>query len=68
MTDSASTLDNTEAATSPSIAQAANDLRAAAGERAREFVHTAESRAAAHSSRSASAAGVANAATAAIAG
>jgi ElaB/YqjD/DUF883 family membrane-anchored ribosome-binding protein len=47
MTDSASTLDNTEAATSPSISQAANDLRAAAGERAREFVHTAESRAAA---------------------
>jgi len=48
MTDSASTLDNAEAtAASPSIAQAANDLRAAAGERAREFVHTAESRAAA---------------------
>ena len=47
MTDSASTFDTTEAATSPSIAQAANDLRAAAGERAREFVHTAESRAAA---------------------
>ena len=42
ITDSASTLDNTEAtAASPSIAQAANDLRAAAGERAREFVHTA---------------------------
>lgn len=32
--------------TSPSIAQAANDLRAAAGEKAREFVHTAESKAA----------------------
>lgn len=48
MTDSASTLDNAETtAASPSIAQAANDLRAAAGERAREFVHTAESRAAA---------------------
>jgi hypothetical protein len=48
MTDSASTLDNAEAtAASPSISQAANDLRAAAGERARDFVHTAESRAAA---------------------
>lgn len=32
---------------SPSIAQAANDLRAAAGEKAREFVHTAEAKAAA---------------------
>jgi ElaB/YqjD/DUF883 family membrane-anchored ribosome-binding protein len=31
--------------TSPSIAQAANDLRTAAGEKAREFVHTAESKA-----------------------
>jgi ElaB/YqjD/DUF883 family membrane-anchored ribosome-binding protein len=30
----------------PSIGQAANDLRAAAGEKAREFVHTAESKAA----------------------
>ena len=30
----------------PSIAQAANDLRAAAGEKAREFVHTAEAKAA----------------------
>lgn len=30
---------------SPSIAQAANDLRTAAGEKAREFVHTAESKA-----------------------
>jgi ElaB/YqjD/DUF883 family membrane-anchored ribosome-binding protein len=30
----------------PSIAQAANDLRAAAGEKAREFVHTAETKAA----------------------
>ena len=29
----------------PSIAQAANDLRAAAGEKAREFVHTAENKA-----------------------
>jgi ElaB/YqjD/DUF883 family membrane-anchored ribosome-binding protein len=29
----------------PSVAQAANDLRAAAGERAREFVQTAEERA-----------------------
>jgi ElaB/YqjD/DUF883 family membrane-anchored ribosome-binding protein len=29
----------------PSIAQAANDLRAAAGEKAREFVHTAEAKA-----------------------
>ena len=29
----------------PSIAQAANDLRAAAGEKAREFVHTAETKA-----------------------
>lgn len=43
MTDPASTLDNTGA---PSIAHAANELRAAAGERAREFVHTAESKAA----------------------
>ena len=43
MTDPTSTLDNTGA---PSIAQAANDLRAAAGDRAREFVHTAESKAA----------------------
>jgi ElaB/YqjD/DUF883 family membrane-anchored ribosome-binding protein len=32
--------------TTPSIAQAANDLRAAAGEKAREFVQTAESKAA----------------------
>lgn len=31
----------------PSVSQAANDLRAAAGEKAREFVHTAEERAAA---------------------
>ena len=31
----------------PSVAQAANDLRAAAGEKAREFVHTAEEKAAA---------------------
>ncbi len=30
----------------PSIGQAANDLRAAAGEKARELVHTAESKAA----------------------
>jgi ElaB/YqjD/DUF883 family membrane-anchored ribosome-binding protein len=30
---------------SPSIAKAANDLRAAAGEKAREFVHTAETKA-----------------------
>ena len=30
---------------SPSIAQAANDLRSAAGDKAREFVHTAESKA-----------------------
>jgi len=30
----------------PSVSQAANDLRAAAGEKAREFVHTAESKAA----------------------
>lgn len=30
----------------PSISQAANDLRAAAGEKAREFVHTAEAKAA----------------------
>ena len=29
----------------PSVTQAANDLRAAAGEKAREFVHTAEERA-----------------------
>lgn len=29
----------------PSIGQAANDLRTAAGEKAREFVHTAESKA-----------------------
>lgn len=46
MTDSASTLDNAATGT-PSIAQAANDLRAAAGERAREFVHTTESKASA---------------------
>ena len=31
--------------TTPSISQAANDLRTAAGEKAREFVHTAESKA-----------------------
>lgn len=31
----------------PSVSQAANDLRAAAGEKAREFVHTAEQKAAA---------------------
>lgn len=31
----------------PSVAQAANDLRVAAGEKAREFVHTAEEKAAA---------------------
>ncbi len=31
----------------PSIGQAANDLRAAAGEKAREFVHTAEVKASA---------------------
>ena len=31
----------------PSVSQAANDLRAAAGEKAREFVHTAEEKAAA---------------------
>lgn len=31
----------------PSVAQAANDLRAAAGEKARELVHTAEEKAAA---------------------
>jgi ElaB/YqjD/DUF883 family membrane-anchored ribosome-binding protein len=31
----------------PSVSQAANDLRVAAGEKAREFVHTAEERAAA---------------------
>ena len=37
----------TAAPGSPSISQAANDLRAAAGEKAREFVHTAESKAAA---------------------
>ena len=30
---------------SPSIGQAANDLRAAAGEKAREFVHAAETKA-----------------------
>lgn len=35
------------APTSPSIAQAANDLRTAAGEKARELVHTAESKASA---------------------
>ncbi len=29
----------------PTVSQAANDLRAAAGEKAREFVHTAEERA-----------------------
>jgi ElaB/YqjD/DUF883 family membrane-anchored ribosome-binding protein len=32
---------------SPSVAQAANELRAAAGEKARELVHTAEEKAAA---------------------
>jgi ElaB/YqjD/DUF883 family membrane-anchored ribosome-binding protein len=37
----------TAAAPSPSISQAAHDLRAAAEEKAREFVHTAESKAAA---------------------
>ncbi len=47
MTDSVSSLDNTAATGAPSISQAANDLRAAAGEKAREFVHTAESRASA---------------------
>jgi ElaB/YqjD/DUF883 family membrane-anchored ribosome-binding protein len=31
----------------PSVSQAANDLRAAAGEKAREFVHTAETKASA---------------------
>lgn len=31
----------------PSVSQAANDLRAAAGEKAREFVHTAENKASA---------------------
>jgi len=31
----------------PSVSQAASDLRAAAGEKAREFVHTAETKAAA---------------------
>ncbi len=36
-----------ESASSPSIAQAANDLRAAAGDKAREFVHTAEHKASA---------------------
>jgi ElaB/YqjD/DUF883 family membrane-anchored ribosome-binding protein len=35
-----------DAAAIPSIAQAANDLRAAAGEKAREFIHSAESKAA----------------------
>ena len=33
--------------TTPSISQAANDLRTAAGEKARDFVHTAESKASA---------------------
>ncbi len=37
----------TAAPTGPSIAQAANDLRTAAGEKARDFVHTAESKASA---------------------
>ncbi len=32
---------------SPTISQAANDLRVAAGEKAREFIHTAESKASA---------------------
>jgi ElaB/YqjD/DUF883 family membrane-anchored ribosome-binding protein len=36
---------------SPSISQAANDLRAAAGEKAREFVQTAETKAAAFKER-----------------
>jgi ElaB/YqjD/DUF883 family membrane-anchored ribosome-binding protein len=44
----ANTLDPEAAFTqTPSVSQAANDLRAAAGEKAREFVHTAEERAAA---------------------
>jgi ElaB/YqjD/DUF883 family membrane-anchored ribosome-binding protein len=38
-------------ATTPSISQAANDLRAAAGEKARDFVHTAESKATAFKDR-----------------
>lgn len=46
MTDSASSLDNAVGTTGvPSVSQAANDLRVAAGEKAREFVHTAESKA-----------------------
>jgi ElaB/YqjD/DUF883 family membrane-anchored ribosome-binding protein len=48
MTDSASSLDNAVGTTgAPSVSQAANDLRVAAGEKAREFVHTAESKASA---------------------
>lgn len=35
----------TQASANPSVAQAANDLRHAAGEKAREFVHTAEHKA-----------------------
>ena len=38
-------------AQAPSVAKAANDLRVAAGERAREFVHTAEDKAAAFKDR-----------------
>jgi ElaB/YqjD/DUF883 family membrane-anchored ribosome-binding protein len=37
--------------TTPSISQAANDLRVAAGEKARDFVHTAESKATAFKDR-----------------
>lgn len=48
MSNSFSSLDPEAGFTqSPSVAQAANDLRAAAGEKAREFVHTAEEKAAA---------------------
>lgn len=35
----------TQATDNPSVSQAANDLRNAAGEKAREFVHTAEAKA-----------------------
>jgi len=47
MSNQFSTPENASLNPSPSIAQAANDLRSAAGEKAREFVHTAETKASA---------------------
>ncbi len=55
MSNSSATPENLDPRTvhpsTPSIAQAANDLRVAAGEKAREFVHTAETKAAAMKER-----------------